>query len=141
MIYDLINPSDDVTFEAPTLAAATGAVLAVGRGQLEATSEDGIMIPMMLFGDSWIQKTFDCGLEELLDNNTEAIAETLSSFATVSIDKRGAYKAQLESITNAEDRQKFLDEWDDKHRTSMNKITVVAHNIAKALKEKIDTNS
>lgn len=59
--YELINPSDEIFFDAPDLKTATIAVAVVGGGKYAAKDMDGhTAVPIFMFGgfDEWCKGKF-----------------------------------------------------------------------------------
>ena len=137
MIYDLINPSDDVTFEAASFEAAVLAVWLVGDGHYGARHVDGEWreIPLGLFEDAaeWLAQFGLPGLNVALHQHRADVIKTLRSFATATLQDRGIYVATLEIISKPEERKAFKAMWDDRHRSSLNAITRRAHHLAESL--------
>ena len=83
MKYEITNPSDPYTIEAPTLCIAGAATLLLGEGRygLEAEGE-GKGMPIFLFGGSdewWAEQCPGQTLQCFFDANLPAIADALGS--------------------------------------------------------------
>ena len=143
MLYELINPSDPITFYADTLAAATGAVVLIGRGWYGAEPEDEgyTTVPLMSFMGAeafqqWFQERFDAPVDDLsgfLSYYRKDIIQALRTFATASFAERQLYDVALAAITDSDKRAEFLAQWDDIKRSSLNDIVNKAHKIADEL--------
>lgn len=148
--YELITPSDPVTFTAPTYLSAVGSVLLVGHGHywadcIDADGEplDENNVPFLLFTpalDQWLHRN-DLTLSELFDDNRADIIKTLRSFCTGTWRERELFDTALAAITEPEKRKQFLFEWDDRRRTSLNEITNRAHSLADSLAAKAAAES
>lgn len=141
MLYELINPSDSITFEAETFELAALATFLVGNGAYGATpitdDENAKKVPVLLLGmgvDEWIKQEFDCTIEEFFERTMEEVSTVLLSFATVSVRERQIYELALSKITDEEKRIEFLAEWDDKRRSSIAQITNRAHELGRNIK-------
>lgn len=141
ILYDLINPSDAVTFYASSIEAAALATLLVGDGwyaahALEHGSSD-LDVPVLGQNmGSWLAERCEgASLEALLSEHKAEIADALASFCTGSADDRRLYENALEAIDDPEKRAAFVADWDDKHRSSLNQITNQAHAVAEKLRE------
>ena len=137
MLYDLTNPSDDISFIAPSHEAAVLAVLMVGRGMYGAESEEGDEIPMCLDRnvDEYLEGIFGegSGYPELFKVHFSDVLKTLQSFVTVSAERRGVYDKALELIPPFK-RAEFVEYWEDTHRTSVNNITKYAQHVADTMR-------
>lgn len=129
-LYELINPSDTITFYAPDDEVAIACALIVGRGQYAASDEDGNNVGGMAFSDmeKWITEWFGSsdGLDTLLTERKAEVVEALESFATMSRAARHVYDTAMEHITDPAVRTAFKAQIQDRERTSMNNITEFA---------------
>ncbi len=142
-LYDLINPSDPVTFYAPSFTVAAAATIILGEGKLGASpvGEEGEEVPLLAFADQayfdgWVQGLGYESFSEMLNENRSETVACLRTFATVSPDERKIYDLALRAITDDEKRTEFLEAWDDAKRSSLNQITNVAHRLADQLERK-----
>ena len=140
MVFDLINPSDRITFESESLEAAALAVMLLGDGKLGADCVDDpdIRVPLMLFGDpgDWTKAKFGKSLDQFVKDNMGGVAPVLRSFITGSPADRKLYGDALGLISDESDRAEFIRRWDDRKRSSMNAITNAAHAMADELEAK-----
>ena len=133
-LYEVINPSDEITFYATSDKVAVAAVLVCGEGQWGATriEDDGDTIDvggMALFADEeqtekYLQKwlgTSDLGY--VLDHYGEEIATALESMAIMSPSERYAYDEAVTAIEDPTARKEYIDKVNDRNRTSLNDIT------------------
>lgn len=83
--YEIINPSDELFFDAPSLEIAAAVVVLLGQGQYGGEPVDGgERVPIFLFGghDDWYRKHFDCTVDESLQRlDRIALAEAMESVA------------------------------------------------------------
>lgn len=128
MIYGLINPSDELSFEAEDHRVAICVVMMVGEGAYGARTLDGNeekKIPLMLFGnaDAYLKTWF--GEDEPLDwmlANKPAVAACLRTFLYGKPDKR------TENMLVGD-----LEASQEKKRTSINDIRGKALKLAELL--------
>lgn len=129
--YEVINPSDPVTFEAPDDVTAAAAVLILGRGAYACESEDGrSVLPILLFGgDAWLEGE---GAPVLaLAKSEEArgrIADALDTMAVVRLSDRAALVAAVGPDPAA------LARWSEAKRSSLNNIVGSARRLATSLR-------
>lgn len=137
MYYNLVNPSDPVTFEAPDLKIAALVTLILGHGQYAADPYDDSAegVPLMPFGgaEEWWNEHFQEPMENAWKSDRERLAAALRSVCYGSITDRELYDSALRAITDAEKRAGFIAEWNDCNRSSMNNIMGLAHSIAERL--------
>lgn len=116
MLFELINPSDKYTIEAPDLETAALAICILGAGKYALHGIDNDeQVPIFLFGghDKWFKENFDRTVTESLDH--------------VDLDKIATC---LDTISLASGT-----------RSSLNDIGKHAHNLADALREKVKEES
>jgi len=144
MLYEIINPSDPYTIEAPSLDVALVACLFLGSGQYGFKPIDGgaIEIPLFLLGghEEYCQEHFGCTLDALITRVTEEkSAELAKCFESCLIgyqQDRSTYKAGLELIDDPAKREQWRDRWLDEGRSSMNNIGGRAYKMAAKLRAK-----
>jgi hypothetical protein len=137
-LYEVINPSDQVTIDAPTFEAAALAIILIGNGAYggSAIDHDGERVPIFLGGGwrTWIKDRFGYSqAEEMLEAHKADVVATLGSACTGSAKDRKLFDAALAAITDSEKRREFLANWDGNKRTSLNQITAWAHRLAEDL--------
>ena len=144
MFYELINPSDKITFEAPNYESALLATLMVGKGAYGADPIDdsGDVIegeedvPIFFLGglDEFVAER-NISLKDIKAQYHDDIVLTLKSFCTGSMNERTLFDAALKAITDDDARKEFIANWDDKQRSSMNQITNRAHALASSMED------
>ena len=145
MFYELINPSDKITFRARDFESAVGATLALGRGRYGAkrigddgwgTEDESMDVPLFLFGGAaeWLAKK-GLDLDKIIDGNRDGVVAALRDFAIGDMKDRKLYESALEKITDDAKRREFIAEWDDERRTSLSEIVNQAHILADAIEE------
>jgi len=150
MLYDIVNPSDAYTIEAPDLEIATVACCVLGEGQYAFRpigDETAQEVPLMMFGgtDEWFQQHFngrDAGavIGDVMEHRSADLADCLDSCLIGDAHSRQEYSRALELIESPENREKFRAERHDQRRSSMNDIGGRAYKIAKRLREKQSLN-
>ena len=138
--WELINPSDKVTFKAPTFELAAIAVGIMGGSyaaeELDGDTDKPRKVPLFLFGgtEEFFQKEFGKGVGESFEQcDKEALAEVFESFLIGSMAERRAYEKAM-SVLPEEEKAAFKADWLDKERSSMNNICARAEHYARALR-------
>lgn len=129
MIYELINPSDALTFEAEDHRVAISVVLALGGGMYGAEASNGdkdLRVPILMFEgntEAYLKKWF---------GEDDSVAWMIANKAAVIASLRGVLYSRpadrLESMLVAD-----LEKSQDKKRTSANHIRETAFKIADGL--------
>ena len=133
--WELINPSDKVTFEAPSLevAAFCAVLLSPHYGvrcvENESESFFEFMGAVHVFESRWGKAA-----DFLVSHETE-IADCLDSFAYLSAGERTRYKRAIELIDDPEKRQRFRDEHEERARSSISAICKRAWKYAVSIRE------
>lgn len=86
MLYDIINPSDPYTMEAPDLEIAAATVVLIGKGKYPAwPREGGESVPAFISidHDHWFTEKFgrdtDGTIQHVLQNRNDDLANALES--------------------------------------------------------------
>lgn len=113
-IYEIINPSDCCTFEAPTHEVATLVVFILGEGQYGGRSATCDEVPIFIFGGAaeWYAKTFGRDFAAGLDAFKPELVTSLRSLIYCDVGTRAAILAA------GGDLAKF----NDSKRSSLNNI-------------------
>jgi len=127
MIFELINPSDPYTFEADSLEVAGYCACLLSTGFGAVCHETGERTPVMFGWDEWLESRFidDAWARE----HAGEIAKAFDSFLIGDVNKRADVASML-AIIPEEKRQKWKEERQDRHRTSVNRIGEVAYHLA-----------
>jgi len=139
MIYEIINPSDKATFIAPNLMIAGLVTLILGGGQYGATPEnpdENANVPLMLFGGTheWWQGHFpDEPMEGAVVRHAADVIACLRTVAYGGINDRKLFDSAMSAIDDTAKREAFIEEWNDRNRSSLNNIMGQAHEIASSL--------
>jgi len=144
MLYEIINPSDAVTFRAPDDRIARAVALGLGNGNYGLKRcEDGkqVDVPCLLLllpeagARSCLIEWFgDADFKGYIAGHQAEIAEALESCQNVAPDGREGYEALLVAQPKAK-RAAFVKRYEDKHRSSLNTITKFAWATAKAMRK------
>ncbi len=130
MIYEIINPSDAITFRADDEKVAVALAILLGNGQYGLHREDGKKdYPFLLFANeeqiNECLKPYFNNVEEMFEYAKDHAEDMVIAFdSVVTADKswRIDYDKALELITDEKERQKYKDDFNDRHRSSMNNI-------------------
>jgi hypothetical protein len=144
-LYEIINPSDPYTIEAPSLDVAFVACLFLGTGQyaFKPLDEDGEEIPLFIFGgmEAWCAEHLEEGFEAVVTRVTtepakrKELADCFDSCLIGRREDRNAYRAGLELIDDPAKREQWRDRWHDDRRSSLNNIGARAFEMASKLRE------
>lgn len=113
-VYEIINPSDCCTFEAPTHEVATLVVFILGEGQYGGQSDTGDEVPIFLFGGAaeWYAKTFGRDFQDGLAALRSELVTALRSLIYCDVRTRLAVLAAGGDLAKSNDTK----------RTSLNDI-------------------
>ena len=135
MIYEIVNPSDMVTIDAPNRLLATLAVVILGNGKYGGTCLDDDVedmdVPLFLFGgcEEFMQEQFKSTLDEAFAANKKEVGAVLNTALLGDKKDRASYNKGIELIPK--DKQKeWRDHWHDDRRSSMNDICAYAWQVA-----------
>lgn len=143
-VWELINPSDKITFSGNDFKLVVIAVCLVGNCVYAAEEVGGNrIVPIFLFGsvDKWFIREYGSNFEDTYkSSDKKQLADILDSFTLGGYDDFIAYNKEAENIPPLE-LKKFKEDWNDK-RTSMNNICARAWEIASNIRNKyIQTSS
>jgi hypothetical protein len=143
-LYEIINPSDCVTFHAPDDATAVAVVLSIGEGSYGATRcEDGQDVGgLLLFAtnavvDAKLQEWFGGDFETWANSHQADLAEALLDCAAVRPETRDLYDEACARRDSEEELMEFRAQAEDKNRSSMTNIVGRAWVLGKALRRKV----
>jgi len=142
MTYELITPSDPITFKAESDKIAFFCALVLGSGKAGMKREDGAKCesPMVFLSSDpmpGIEALLGCDFQEFGDNNVQEIAACFRSFAYGSFSDRANYDAAIEAITYPEKLAAFKEKHEDQNRSSMSQWVAGAWSYADAYDKKI----
>jgi hypothetical protein len=136
MIYEVINPSDEVTIESEDELVACVAILTLGNGKLGLTRADGgRSLPLFIFGgaEEWLAEKgipVPGGFRDYLTARALDIAAVLESAMCCSAGTRAAVLAAVGD--DPAKRVEALARFNDTKRSSLNNICGAAHELAAA---------
>lgn len=142
LLYEIINPSDHATFAAPNRMIAALVVCVLGGGAYGGRAEiddEANGVPIFLLGgfDEWWEKTFpDEELEGITARHRVALAKSLRTVTYASFADRHLFDSAMAAIDDHAKREAFIEEWNDRKRTSMTNIMGRAHELAQRLEAK-----
>lgn len=142
MIYELIQPSDPVTFKADRDEVAFAIALYLGNGKAGCRREDDKSIPsLLIFADegtikSTVQEQLGTStVNEFFNANLIECADAFDSFSYGSFGARRQFDDAVEAITDPEKLAEFKRKHEDRCRTSINKWVDYAWRCGKALRK------
>lgn len=145
-LWEVINPSDRVTFRTDSLMVATYVTILLGGGKYASREilpdgRHGLEVPLFLFGgvDQFCEENFGVPWEQtearlIADCLPEVIA-ALRSLIYGDLGDRKLIEELLAALPDDEARTARLVEWNDERRSSMNNIGGRAFAIADRLEE------
>lgn len=147
--YEIVNPSDMATFLAPDRDIALAALAFIGDGAYGGTplERDGegidvdesaaLSVPIFLFGgyeEWWKSQGFASEpIESLIASRKPEIVAALRSASYGSLEDRRSYDSACAAIDDPAKLTKFKEDWEDRRRSSMNRIVQRAWAYADAL--------
>lgn len=154
--YNLINPSDRVTFSAPTHKLATVATFIMGEGMYaaheldeegnEVQGKEAYIVPMTAYGmdaDSFTQPKFGKTVKELFDyyagtrEGRDQLAAVLRTFLPGDMANNKEILAGAAEQETKDDAEKFIIEKINEGTSSLNGICLQARGIAFNLDKEI----
>ncbi|MFA3512355.1 hypothetical protein [Acinetobacter baumannii] len=137
MIFELINPSDKCTFEAPNLKIAAIVTCVLGNGQYSAKGmQHDLDVPFFLFGghEEWFVSRFGTNFEETLIQVRNAekkdLVDSFNSVLLGSYLDRTAFFKAYNLIKDPAEQNKWRRQWLDERRSSFNNVCERAWNYA-----------
>ena len=140
MIYELINPSDEVHFSAPDDEVAFAAALFVGRGKYTARAPGGTEVgALLLFAGEDKCKAATARLDAVIAGSRDAVIAALRSFSYGPASAAALHMAAMAAITDDVRRAEYQRRHDDENRSSINQIVNRANSLADAMAQATDT--
>ena len=123
-IYELITPSDPITFKADDDKIAFACAVILGNGKAGCTNTNtGDSIPTMLMfakdPEKDIAEFIGGDMSEFIKTNNKKVSECFKSFAYGSASDRRTYDDACEAITDTEKLKEFKAKHEDKNRSSL----------------------
>lgn len=139
MLFNIINPHDPYTMEAPDLEIAANAIAMIGAGQYglhELSGDQSGNVPIFLTDghDEWFTKQFGrnfaASLTHVMDTRPDDLAKALASvFVGTPTDKRN-FEHEARDCVNEEEFHSLLTKRHDALRGSTNDIGRYAWGLA-----------
>lgn len=137
MIYELITPSDPITFLANNDKIAICVAILLGEGKAGCHNEKGESLPTMyMFHPDpvpEIEKDLEMKLDEFIDANRKELSECFKSFAYGNVGDRKQYDDAIAAITDEKKLKEFKKKHEDRERSSMSKWVQHAWNYGEHL--------
>lgn len=135
MLWELINPSDPYTFEAPNLSIAAVCAELLSRGfgaRCIDPGHDDECSPVLFGWDEWLK---DRGIDgDWVVEHRHEIADALDSFLIGRASERKEAKEAMAMMT-PEKAAEYKAARQERNRTSMNQIGEAAYKIAARLRK------
>lgn len=145
MIFDVINPCDPYTMEAPDIEVAAVAIVVVGEGQYALHQLDGdkmVYVPLFIKdGDheAWFQlnlkDNFTAIMDRVVKQRTQELIDCLDSFTYGDIGERALFKKEAATYTDRDAFLAFRKKYHDTRRGSQNDIAGRAWEMADIARE------
>lgn len=132
-VYELINPSDPYTFEAPNLdvAGATAVLLSPGFGAKRVDDDVDEFTPVFFGWQEWLDEH---GIDkEWVAKHKGEVADALDSFLIGDVNRRQDVVDML-AVLPPEQREDWRARRQKRHRTSLNRIGEAAYKLAAQLR-------
>lgn len=145
MLFEIINPCDPYTMDAPSLELAAVAIALIGEGQMGLKEIGGdAEVPVFLTGghDEWFQehcgKTFEQALEQATSAaNMHQLIAILDGVVVGDEDDRKEFLEQLSALSSPGEREDFRWKWHEEKRTSLHKIAEYAWKMGDHLRRRL----
>lgn len=142
MTYELINPSDPITFKADDDRIAFFCALLLGNGKAGMRREDGEKYesPLVFLSSDpmpGIDAFLGCPLADFDADNLPEIVACFRSFAYGGFSERKRYDATISNIENTKILDAFKKEHENKNRTSLSEWVKAAWRYADGFEKKM----
>ena len=144
MTYELINPSDEITFKAESDKVAFFCALILGNGKAGISRQDGKEVeqsPMLMFHEdalSVIESYLGCGLSDFADNNLNELSDCFLSFAYVGFSGLAFFDLHVASLWAEVNLQASLKDHENRNRSSISRWVKGAWEYGKTYKNKLN---
>jgi len=142
-LYEIINPFDCVTFEAPDDATAVAVVLALGEGKYGARrcEDEQDVGGFLLFATNYevglrLTQWLGTDFETFANEHKAELAEALIDCATVKPEARDKYEEACRRQDTIEDLLEYQAQVEDRNRSSINDIVGRAWVLGRALRRR-----
>lgn len=139
MLYELITANEPVTFKAVNDKVAFACALMVGSGRAGCLNiETGRHLPcLLLFNpnpDEAIKEYLGVDAKKFFEDNKALIVDSLNSFAYGKASDRIIYDTALESITDINKMNEFMERYEDAQSKYIPQYVKYAWSLAKELR-------
>lgn len=114
-LYELVTPSDPITFYAPDDNIAEAIGLFVGGGKAGIKTTDGSEVPSTMIMFCGMAKGQLERFNKTMDDRIDEVIAAGKTFAVCEVGFREEYDTITENSTNIE----AIATWDERHRSSM----------------------
>lgn len=127
MLYELVNPSDKITFQADNEKVACYCAWTLSSG-FWVQNENWITywIPAFHGWDSLVEEVISKDIPKFIEENKNKIKKCFKSFMYWDFQNFKDFQNCLDAITDKEKKIVFLKKHEDNHRSSLNKIVLRA---------------
>lgn len=136
MIFNLVNPSDAITFIGEDVQIAQAAILLLGRGMYGLEDESlEYVLPVFILGDAkpWLEENGFSNLGQFIFDNAAAIADFLATCLYSSVGERRDYEEAVARMT-PEAAAEYRQTHQKDRRSSMSDIGSAAEHYVKTLR-------
>lgn len=145
-VYELINPSDPYTFEAPNIevAGVCAVFLSTGFGAINGVDGDDERerTPVLFGWEEWLKDRgiMDASgsMEAWLAQHVDEVADAYDSFLIGGMDRREDVLSMLAELPE-EKREAWRAKRQDRNRSSLNQIGERAYQLAKQIRKRAKT--
>jgi hypothetical protein len=130
-LYELVNPTDRITFRTDVPQVAALLTLLIGRGMFAAdpinedgTSREGFGVPILINDiEKWWDQNFDEPLEGAGDRRLPELRDGFRSVCVGPVALRPGFDTSMALLTDdKEARDAFVLSWENQYGTSMARI-------------------
>jgi hypothetical protein len=135
-LYELLNPSDTYTFRANSDLVARLVAIVLGQGLYTAVRDGNDVGGFYSNPANWEKDFGNCTIDVVIARNRRDFFEAISSLFIVSVEERDLFEWIMEQLSPSQ-CSKFIEKWNDQHRSSLNNIFAVAQEIINHMKKEI----
>lgn len=135
-VYEILNPSDDVTIKAYDVVTAGVFVLLLSHGKYGLNDLEGNeAVPMLMFGghERWLEERGISDLDEWVKAHVLEVATVAESYAYTKAREREVYDFTMNALPS-EAQAEWRAKWNDARRTSLNDIGAECERLARAFR-------
>lgn len=142
MLYEMITPSDSITFYAADDLIAAFVVIAVSSGKGACVDKTGRSVDCCLLlnkdPEKKLLKIFGCTVEEFQKAHFGKLIKALDSFAYTKLGNREFYDMMLDRQIRPNEKAAFKKLHENKQRTSINRYVQYAWQLATIYQDKLN---